>query len=55
MANLPATIRTALAGEVIRVAPLVFLDYASGPVRVWGGFGELLAGGQTWGGLGDLG
>lgn len=55
MANLPATIRAALNGETVRAVPLVFMDYASGPVRVWAGFGDLATGGHTWLGLGDLG
>lgn len=55
MADLPMTIRAALAGATIIKSHLVFLDYLSGPVRVWSGFGMLETGGQTWGGVGDLG
>lgn len=55
MAALPSIVRAALAGEVIRVAPLVFLDYTSGAVRCWAGAGDRVFGGQTWLGLGDLG
>lgn len=55
MASLPSVVAAAVAGRVIRVAPLVRLDYASGTTRVWAGFGTLTAGGYDWTGLGDLG
>lgn len=55
MVDLPSVVEASLAGRVVRVAPLVELEYASGTTRVWGGFGALSAGGQQWTGLGDLG
>lgn len=55
MVDLSPAIAEALAGNTIRVAPMVYLGYATGPVRVWAGLGTITSGGQTWYGLGDLG
>lgn len=44
-----------IAQRTVRVATLVFFDFASAPLRVWSGFGALQAGGYTWSGLGELG
>ena len=50
-----ATIAAKLAGRVVRMARLVELDFADGVGRYWeGGTGDLLAGGQTWSGTGNL-
>lgn len=49
------TAAAALAGRTVRVSQLVFLDFASQPMRVWLGFGTLVAGGFAWSGLGELG
>lgn len=53
--HLPETIAYALANGPPRMANLVEMDFASGPMRVWTGFGTLRAGGQDWSGLGELG
>jgi hypothetical protein len=50
-----ATIAAALAGRTVRMALLVHFDFATTPMRVWSGFGDLAAGGYTWSGLGELG
>lgn len=50
-----ATIAAALAGREVRCTPLVRFDFASQTTRVWQGFGDLLAGGETWSGIGELG
>lgn len=44
-----------LAGATVRCAYLVFLDFKSGPVRLWPGFGDLTIGGYTYRGIGNLG
>ncbi len=44
-----------LASREVRVATLVLFDFASGPMRVWAGFGALETGGHIWSGLGELG
>lgn len=49
------TAAAALAGRTVRVSQLVFLDFASEPQRLWLGHGQLVAGGFTWSGLGELG
>ncbi|MET8524105.1 hypothetical protein [Nocardioides sp. NPDC004968] len=49
------TAAAALAGRTVRASQLVFLDFATAPMRVWLGFGPLVAGGFTWSGLGELG
>lgn len=45
----------ALRGDTITAEILAFFDFASAPQRVHGGFGDLLAGGFVWKGLGGLG
>lgn len=50
----------ALAEKDVRLATLVEFDFAdsegaSDPVRLWNGFGDLSAGGQTWTGIAGLG
>jgi hypothetical protein len=50
-----ATIAAALAGREVRHALLARFDFASGTRRFWAGFGDLLAGGEIWTGLGELG
>lgn len=43
--------------ESAHVAPIMFafFDFASGPVRVWTGYGNIVMGGDTYVGTGDLG
>ena len=49
--EIPATIDAQLAGKSLRIAPLVFFDFLSGPQRYWIGKGDLATGGHTWQGL----
>ncbi len=44
-----------LSGSTVVGTLLVFFDFASAPKRLHGGFGDLLADGQVWQGLGGLG
>lgn len=55
MAQFEKTIEAQLSGATVRVSALAMFDFATGPVRVWPGFGLLKAGGQKWQGLGNLG
>lgn len=48
------TIRAKLAGRAIGIEPLVLFDFASGARRLWLGYGDLRAGGETWTGGGGL-
>lgn len=48
------TAAAALAGRTVRLAWLVRLGFASGEMRVWLGFGSLVAGSETWSGLGEF-
>lgn len=50
-----ATIEAALAGKIVRAAALVRFDFTSQTKRIWPGFGNLSAGGQTWQGIGEYG
>ncbi|PZR88351.1 MAG: hypothetical protein DI537_23720 [Stutzerimonas stutzeri] len=49
------TAAAALAGRTLRLAWLVRLGFASEEIRVWLGNGKLIAGGEEWSGLGELG
>lgn len=49
------TAAAALAGRTVRVATLVRLEFTSQTIRVWTGFGPLVAGGQSWSGLAEFG
>lgn len=53
--NVSAELAALLQTNAVRVSTLVYFDFASGPIRVWAGFGEITAGGNTWSGLGELG
>ena len=56
MSYFPATVAAALAAREVRIARLVEMDFADGVGRYWeGGTGQLVAGGQTWLGTGELG
>jgi hypothetical protein len=44
-----------VADRTVRVGALVMFDFLSGPMRVWGGFGDIETGGHVWSGLGELG
>lgn len=54
MSFFSATVQAALAGTTVRASNLVFLDFVSAPMRIWPGFGPLVAGGETWSGTNDL-
>lgn len=49
------TIESALAGQIVNGAFLVFLDWPGGAGRYWTGVGDLSWDSQTWTGVGDLG
>lgn len=55
MASFEATIEAQLDGAAVRAAHLVRFGFLSGEVRVWTGFGDLIANGETWSGVGNLG
>jgi hypothetical protein len=44
----------ALRGQAIPLAQFVFMDFRSGPLRLWSGVGDVEAGGQVWLGHGGL-
>lgn len=43
-----------LAGRTVHMAWLAFFDFADYPTRLWPGFGNIVSGGFTWKGYGDL-
>jgi hypothetical protein len=43
-----------MAASVVKPAIFVEAEFAASTVRVWSGYGEITAGGQTWGGAGGL-
>lgn len=59
--DLPELIAAQNSGLSVRVSPLLYFDFASGPGRYWMGFGRLRAGGHEWVGaqgaasLGEIG
>lgn len=55
MSFLNSTLIAAAAGRTVRAALLVKFEFTSTTKRVWAGFGNLVADGQTWTGLGELG
>lgn len=56
MGFFPNTIAAAVAGAVVRCDLLVFLDFATTPMRLWQGFGTLRTNdGHDWQGIGQLG
>jgi len=44
-----------LAGREVRAAWLAEFAFASEAMRLWQGFGDIVAGGETWSGLGEFG
>lgn len=51
----PEAIATMKAGGTINASVLHFLDFTSGAMRVWHGFGPLVtADGHTWSGIGEV-
>lgn len=49
-----STVEAYVAGRSIAGTVLVFMDFVDAPRRWWPGFGDLVAGGQTWQGTGEL-
>jgi hypothetical protein len=54
MAVFEQAILDQIASGVVRRAALVQLEFRTQTMRVWQGFGSLVAGGETWDGLGKL-
>lgn len=44
-----------LAGATVGVTPLVMMDFRDGPLGLWPGHGKLVAGGDTYWGISNLG
>lgn len=55
MGYFPDTVAAQLAGQVVNVCVLAHFDFATNPMRVWMGAGDIRAGGQIWKGIGELG
>lgn len=55
MSGVDDIVAAQLDGATVRAAPLVHFAFKSGAIRLWPGFGPLVAGGETWQGLGNLG
>lgn len=53
--DLPTGFSALTEADVFRPVLLVRLDWSSGVVRVWTGYGEIVLDGQTYWGVGDLG
>lgn len=49
------TVAAHLASERIGLAFLVRLGFIEGEIRLWNGSGDIIAGGETWSGIGKLG
>lgn len=54
MGFFPETIAAKLAGRTIAASLLVHMDFRETPRRFWFGFGDLVTGGHTWQGTGEL-
>ncbi len=55
MAQFDDLIEAQLDGATIRVATLVHFDFASAPMRLWQGAGDLVIDGVAWAGIGEAG
>lgn len=55
MGFLSPVVAAAAAGRTVRAANFVRFDFASQIMRIWAGAGPLVAGGETWLGIGQLG
>jgi len=53
--NLPALLETHVEGQTIRFAQLLELDFIGDFTRIWSGRGTLIALGEEWLGVGELG
>lgn len=54
MGFFPDTIAAKLAGRTVAASLLVHMDFRETPRRFWFGFGDLIAGGHTWQGTGEM-
>lgn len=54
MAFFSQTIEAYLQGRQVAASILVHMEFRDTPRRWWMGFGDLLAGGQTWQGTGEM-
>lgn len=54
MGFFPQTIAAKLAGREVAASLLCFMDFRLTPRRWWMGFGDLVAGGHTWQGTGEM-
>ena len=52
--NISETLYSALTGPNVELYNAIFLDLASGPLRLWSGFGDRTINGQTYTGSGSL-
>lgn len=55
MARYADAIEAQLDGATVRCTYLADFAFKSEPTRLWPGFGDLVAGGSTWRGIGNLG
>lgn len=53
--DLTTATKNALIAETVAPIMLFYGDFASGPVRIWSGYGDLSWNGNTWIGVGDFG
>lgn len=54
MADFGATINAYLAGRKVNMRPLALFDFRDGEMALWGGEYDLVSGGKTWKGLGNI-
>jgi len=55
MAEFSELIEAQLSGATVRLAAFVRIDFKSGEMRLWQGYGKQIAGGEEWQGVGNLG
>lgn len=53
--TIASAMQTAITGSLVYPGLLVYMDFTSGAVRVWNGYGDLSWDSQTWLGVGNLG
>lgn len=52
--DIPSSLSTSLNDKVVYPFFAVDIDFSSGPLYVWSGYGELVIGGKTYLGVGEL-
>jgi hypothetical protein len=52
--SIPAPLLAAMSAAIVKPAIFVEAEFAAATVRVWSGYGDMTAGGQTWSGAGSL-